>query len=89
VRDFLEMGQGYFARSIEQRLGELPWSQMIAPAQRTARAHAFAGALLSPMSWWIDHGTPASPEEMDELYHQMVWSGIAVRSASWATIRGT
>jgi AcrR family transcriptional regulator len=88
VRDFLEMGQGYFARAIEQRLGELPASRTIAPAQRTALAHAFAGALLSLMSWWIDHGAPASPEELDELYHQMVWSGIAVRSASLAPIRG-
>jgi AcrR family transcriptional regulator len=87
VRDFLEMGQGYFARSIEQRLGELPWSQTITPAQRTATAHAFAGALLSLMSWWIDHGSH-SPEEMDELYHQMVWSGIAVRLASSAPIPG-
>jgi hypothetical protein len=39
-------------------------------------AHAFAGGLLSLMSWWIDHGAAASPEEMDALYHQIVWSGV-------------
>jgi AcrR family transcriptional regulator len=82
VRDFLEMGQEYFARAIEQRLAALPASHAIAPARRTAMAHAFAGALLSLMSWWVDHGTPASPEEMDHLYHQMVWSGVAATSAS-------
>ena len=88
VRDFLEMGEGYFARAIERRLGELPASRTLAPAPRAAMAHALAGALLSLMSWWIDHSAPASPEEMDELYHQMVWSGIAVRSASSVPIRG-
>jgi AcrR family transcriptional regulator len=82
LRDFLEMGQEYFARAIELRLGELPSSFTIAPTQRTAVAHAFAGALLSLMSWWVDHGRAASPEQMDDLYHQMVWSGVAARSAS-------
>jgi AcrR family transcriptional regulator len=76
LRDFLEMGQEYFARAIEQRLGELPTSRKIAAAQRTAMAHAFAGALLSLLSWWVDHGAAASSEEMDELYHQIVWSGV-------------
>jgi AcrR family transcriptional regulator len=82
LRDFLELGQGYFARAIEQRLAEMSPSRTIAPQQRTAMANAFAGALLSLMSWWVDHGAPASPEEMDDLYHQMVWSGVAPRSAS-------
>jgi AcrR family transcriptional regulator len=91
-RDFLEMGQEYFARAIDQRLGELPTSRAIAPQQRTAMAHGFAGALLSLMSWWTDHtngdhrksdhGATASPEAMDDLYHQMVWSGVAATSAS-------
>jgi AcrR family transcriptional regulator len=84
LRDFLEMGQEYFARAIEQRLGELPSSGTIAQAQRTAMAHAFAGALLSLMSWWVDHGAPASPEDMDDLYHQMVWSGVAASASSVA-----
>jgi AcrR family transcriptional regulator len=76
LRDFLEMGQEYFARAIEQRLGELPASRKIAAVQRTAMAHAFAGSLLSLLSWWVDHGAAASPKEMDELYHQIVWSGV-------------
>src|SRR5438067_1569794 len=67
-QDFLEMGQEYFARAIEQRLGELPSSRMIIPSKRTAMAHAFAGALLSLMSWWLHHDGSASPEEMDVLY---------------------
>ena len=76
------MGQEYFARAIDRRLGELTSSRTIAPMHRSAMAHAFAGALLSLMSWWVNHGASASPEEMDYLYHQMVWSGVAARSAS-------
>jgi hypothetical protein len=79
--DFVEMGQGYFARAIERRLAEWPASSAIVPAQRTAMAHAFAGALLSVLSWWIDQASPDSPEAMDNLYHVMVWSGVASRSA--------
>jgi AcrR family transcriptional regulator len=82
LRDFLEMGQEYFARAIGQRLSELPPSCTIAPARRAAMARAFAGALLSLLSWWLDHGATATPEEMDDLYHQMVWFGVAGRSAS-------
>jgi AcrR family transcriptional regulator len=72
MRDFQEMGQEYFARAIEQRLADLPASRPMSPAQRAAMAHAFAGALLSLLSWWIHHGATPSPDEMDKLFHQMV-----------------
>jgi hypothetical protein len=73
--EFLELGQGYFARAIDQRLAELV-STRIAPARRTALAHAFAGAFLSLLSWWIAQPVPPSPEQMDQIFHQMVWSGV-------------
>jgi AcrR family transcriptional regulator len=78
VRDVTELGQGYFARAIEQRLAEvqrIPTTSL----SRTAIAHALAGALLSLLSWWIDRGMPASPAEMDDIYHRMVWSGVSAR----------
>jgi AcrR family transcriptional regulator len=71
LRDFQEMAQEYFARAIDLRLAELPSSRTLATAQRTAMAQAYAGALLSLMSWWIHHGCTPSPEEMDSLFHQM------------------
>ncbi len=80
MRDFLEMAQGYFARSIDERLATLAASRAIPVSQRTAMAHACAGSLLSLISWWIAQSSPASPEAMDELYHQMVWSGVAARA---------
>ena len=84
-RDFLELAQGYFARAIEQRLNELESGRAIPPARRALDAQMFAGALLSLLSWWINHGMQGSPEEMDNLYHQMVWSGATappVRTSS-------
>ncbi len=93
-RDFLELGQEYFARAIDQRLGELEVSRSLDRAKRTAMAHGFAGSLFSMMVWWLDRpnfelgkgdrlksktgGNPIpSPEIMDDLYHQTVWSGVA------------
>jgi AcrR family transcriptional regulator len=81
MRDFLEMAQGYFARAIEQRFSDLPASRGIARPQRIAMSHALAGALLSLMSWWLDHENSAAPEQMDALFHQIVWSGVGLRSS--------
>jgi AcrR family transcriptional regulator len=77
VRDVMELGHGYFARAIEQRLSEV---QPLRISFRTAMAHALAGALLSLLSWWIDRGMPASPHEMDDMYHHMVWSGVSAQA---------
>jgi hypothetical protein len=50
LHDIFELGQGYFARGIERRLNY--FKPDLAPSQRTALAHAFAGAFMSLMSWW-------------------------------------
>ncbi len=78
MQDALELAEEHFARGIEQRLANL------APAhgQRAALARAFAGAMLSLMAWWLEHGKPVSPAQMDELFHQMVWAGVVAPSAA-------
>ena len=75
VRDVLELGQGFFARSIEERL--LLAGVTMEPAPLKAQAHALAGALFALLEWWIDHGMAAQPEAMDALFHGMVWRGCA------------
>jgi AcrR family transcriptional regulator len=83
VADVLEIGQESFARAIERRFSELPQARAMAEARRAALAQAHAGALLSLLMWWIRRGMRESPAEMDELFHQMVWSGAeAPASAS-------
>jgi AcrR family transcriptional regulator len=76
IHDVLELGQGHFARAIERRLAELSPSTSIDSVRRTAMAHALAGALLSLLTWWIVRGKSSSPEQMDNLYHEMVRSGM-------------
>src|SRR5262245_43839664 len=68
-----ELAQGHFARGIEKRLKELPRGAAIPESERAMRAFAHAGALLSLLTWWIDRGMKEPPEEMDRLFHKMVW----------------
>jgi AcrR family transcriptional regulator len=74
VQDVLELGQGFFARSIEERL--LLAQVEMEPMQLKAHAHALAGALFSLLDWWIKHGMVETPEAMDALFHRMVWNGL-------------
>ena len=76
LQDFLDLAQGHFARAIEQRLATLPRASGIAPEQRGAVANALAGSMLALMSWWLRRRTPGSAQQMDELFHRMVWSGV-------------
>ena len=74
VHEILEMAQGHFARSIERRLAELTRGRGISAEERPAIAVAFAGAMLSLLTWWMDRGMREPPEQMDELFHRIVWA---------------
>ncbi|HEY2963994.1 MAG TPA: TetR/AcrR family transcriptional regulator [Pyrinomonadaceae bacterium] len=76
-QDNMELAHGLFARGIEKRLSELPRAQGIPADERPAIAFAHAGALLSLLTWWIDRGMKQEPAEMDQLFHRMVWQGVA------------
>ncbi len=76
IHDTMQLAQGHFARGIEKRLGELPRARGIIPEHRPAIANALAGSLLSLMAWWIHRGGLASPQQMDDLYHRLVWNGV-------------
>jgi len=76
IHDFMELARGHFARGIERRLGEVPRGGSISPERRAVVAHALAGSMLSLMSWWLDRDQPSSPQEMDDLFHAMAWSGV-------------
>ena len=73
----MELARGHFARGIERRLSELPRSKSIPANERSAIAFTHAGALLSLLAWWLDHGMREPPEQMDELFHRMVWNGLS------------
>ena len=73
--DVMELGLGHFGRGIAQRLNEIPRARTIPPDRRGAIAHGLAGSLFSLLTWWIQHGRTLSPEEMDKLFHRLVWTG--------------
>ena len=74
VKDVVEIDQGILARSILNRL------QLAAvpkePDYLAAYAHGLAGSLFAMLDWWLAHGTAPAPEEMDAIFHRMVWSGL-------------
>jgi AcrR family transcriptional regulator len=74
IHDFRALGQGLFARSIEERMqvSAVPLN----PISRSAHAHALAGSFFSLLDWWIDKGMEADPKEMDNLFHRMAWRGL-------------
>lgn len=76
VRDVMELGQGHFARAIDQRLASHPATRTLSATRRSALAHASAGSLFSLLNWWLSHGSSATPAQMDALFHQALWSGI-------------
>ena len=73
IHENFELAQGHFARGIERRLSEIPRGAQIPPDERPIIAFAHAGALLSLLRWWIDRGMKEPAEEMDRLFHKMVW----------------
>jgi AcrR family transcriptional regulator len=85
VRDVMELGQGHFARAIDQRLAMLPATRNLSPTRRSALAHASAGSLFSLLNWWIHHGASTTPAQMDALFHQTLWSGISPTTSAPAS----
>lgn len=76
LRDVMELGQEHCARGIEQRLTEIPRARQSLLKRRNAIAHGLAGNLFSLLTWWIQHGMTLSAEEMDSLFHTLVWAGV-------------
>ena len=75
MNDVHALGRGFFARSIDERLQAA--GVYLDPVTRAAKAHALAGSLFSLIEWWIDRGMKPDSKEMDALFHQMAWKGLA------------
>ncbi len=76
LKYFFDLAQGYFARGIERRLAESGRLTHFASRELSARAAALSGSLLSLLRWWLDRGEKESPQEMDTMFHQLVWNGF-------------
>jgi AcrR family transcriptional regulator len=74
MNDVRELGLGFLARSIDERL-QMAGLKLEA-MRRSAQAHALAGSFFSLLDWWVDKGMTADPAEMDALFHRMAWRGL-------------
>jgi AcrR family transcriptional regulator len=60
---------------VARQLSELPPGQHLAvPGELLA--DYLAGALLTVVHWWLDHGSAYTPEQMEVFFHQLVTPGI-------------
>ena len=75
MQDNMELAEAHFARGIEQRLSEIPRGARIPPEERSLMAVAYAGALISLLRLWMDRGMKEPAEDIDKLFHRMVWKG--------------
>jgi len=80
MQDNMELAEAHFARGIEQRLNEIPRAASIPPAERPLVAVAHAGAIVSLLRSWMGRGMKEPAEEIDKLFHRMVWNGASVKS---------
>ena len=80
VNDVLELGRGYFGRSIEDRLRMAHVG--LDGDELKAVAYGLSGNLFALLEWWIDHGMVQSPVAMDTLFHRLVWSGLEAHIAA-------
>jgi len=76
MQENMELAEAHFARGIEQRLNEIPRGALIPQADRPFLAVAHAGAVVSLLRWWMDRGMKEPAEEIDKLFHRMVWKGV-------------
>lgn len=76
LKDFFELAEGSFARGIERRLIESGRLPKLPPRELAARASALSGSMLSLLRWWLDRGEKETPQQMDEMFHHMVWTGL-------------
>ena len=73
-----DLGRSHLDAMIAGRLALLTPGES---RQRLAIAsHFCAGALTELLRWWLWRPDRPTPEEMDAIYHEMVWTGLPPRT---------
>jgi AcrR family transcriptional regulator len=73
-----DLGRSHLDAMIAGRLALLSPGES---RQRQAIAsHFCTGALAELLRWWLWRPNRPTPEEMDAIFHEMVWNGLAPRT---------
>jgi AcrR family transcriptional regulator len=71
-----ELGAAHFARTIARRLELLGPRPGASPVPTVVAARFCAGALMELLKWWLDRDARPTPEQMDAIYHDLVWKAL-------------
>lgn len=77
LQDFFNLAVEHFARGIEARLTQMSAAKDLPARDRFLLAHALAGAFIALLNASLHKSRPPSPEAMDDLFHQLTWTGLA------------
>ena len=69
-------GHTALSEKIETRLRELQFAPGEDPVPLPILACTLAGGLLVLLKWWLDNKMPYPPEHMNEMFQQLVMTGI-------------
>jgi AcrR family transcriptional regulator len=69
-------GQKYLAERIEIRINSVLNLQEQTTIPIPIMANYLASEVFSQLKWWLDNDMPYPPERMDEIFHQLIMSGV-------------
>ncbi|HEX8213485.1 MAG TPA: helix-turn-helix domain-containing protein [Longimicrobium sp.] len=69
-----DLGRSHMEAMIAGRLALLNPGE--SPQRMAIASHFCAGALTELLRWWLWRPDRPTPEEMDAIYHEMVWNGL-------------
>lgn len=69
-------GQKYLAERIEIRINSDFNLETQTKIPIPFLANYLANEVFSQLKWWLDNDMPYPPEQMDEIFHQLILSGI-------------
>ena len=75
-------GHAALSGKLQQRLARLTPEDGISPVPVSIISYCMAVELLILLKWWLDNKMPYSPKQMDEIFQQLVMSGIRVTLGS-------
>jgi len=71
-----ETGQAQFRTTIEEILVSRWKARHPSSIPQTAVAHYLAGAFFTLLKWWLEAERPCSPDQMDQIFQQLVMPGV-------------
>jgi AcrR family transcriptional regulator len=77
LQDFFDLAVEHFGRGIEARLNQMTAAKDLPMRDRSLLGRALAGAFVALLNAWLRKSGPPSPEAMDDLFHQLTWTGLA------------